>query len=163
FEKQPNRLCGSTRWNSGRKHHLPLVTLVAMLMTIFVPCAYADLFISTRDNSKVLRYDEVTGDFLDEFVPRGSGRLNGARGLLLGPDGNLYVSSFQTNSVMRYDGITGAPLPAAGQPGAVFASGGGMQGPTGLILGRDGNLYVSSFNTNSVLRYSGTTGDFFDA
>src|SRR5262249_33634445 len=54
-------------------------------------------------------------------------------------------------------------LPAAGQPGAVFASGGGMQGPTGLILGRDGNLYVSSFNTNSVLRYSGTTGDFFDA
>jgi streptogramin lyase len=112
----------------------------------------------------VLRYHEVTGAFLDTFVDSGVGGLNGARGLLLGPDGNLYVNSFNSDSVMRYDGTTGAPLPAPGQTGATFVptGSGGLQGPAGLILGRDGNLYVVSQANNSVLRYSGTTGDFID-
>ena len=72
---------------------------------------------------------------------------------MFGPDGNLYVSSLNSGQVVRYNGTTGAP------PG-VFASGGGLSGPRGLLFGPDGNLYVSNSDTNSVLRYNGTTGAF---
>src|SRR6185436_18207988 len=39
---------------------------------------------------------------------------------------------------------------------------GGLDGPTALAFGHDGRLYVSSFNTDSILRYDGATGAFFD-
>jgi streptogramin lyase len=148
------------------KRHLLIATLVGIVMTTIVACASADLYVGSRGvSNSVLRYNEVTGDFLDAFVSSGSGMLDNPRGLIFGHDGNLYVSSFNTNSVMRYDGTTGAPLPAPGQTDAFFvpSGSGGLQNPTGLILGRDGNLYVSSNANSSVLRYNGTTGDFLDA
>jgi DNA-binding beta-propeller fold protein YncE len=43
-----------------------------------------------------------------------------------------------------------------------FASGGGLDRPWGMAFGPDGNLYVSSVGTDSVLRYRGTTGEFID-
>ncbi len=55
----------------------------------------------------------------------------------------------------RYDGQTGAFL-------SNFASGGGLNVPTGLAFGPDGNLLVGSFGTNDVKRYNGTTGAFLD-
>jgi hypothetical protein len=144
------------------KGRLFIATLVAIAMTAFDPCAYADLYVCTYNSNSVLRYDESTGTFIDAIIDSGSGGLRGANGLLLGPDGNLYVSSFNTNSVLRYDGTTGAPLPAPGKADAIFVTpgDGGLQGPVGLILGQDGNLYVSSRFNSRVLRYSGTTGDF---
>jgi sugar lactone lactonase YvrE len=134
-------------------------------MAAFVPCAEADLYVASANNNSVIRYNEVTGDYLDNFVYSGSGGLSVPKGLLFGADGNLYVNSANTNSVMRFSGTTGAPLPAPGKADAVFVTPGegGLQSPAGLILGRDGNLYVSSQANHSVLRYSGTTGDFIDA
>ena len=44
----------------------------------------------------------------------------------------------------------------------VFASGSGLDAPNGLVFGPDGNLYVSSANTDQVLRYNGNTGAFID-
>jgi len=44
----------------------------------------------------------------------------------------------------------------------VFASGGGLDAPIDLVFGPDGNLYVTSFNTDEVLRYNGNTGAFID-
>ena len=60
-------------------------------------------------------------------------------------------------------------LPAAAQdPGSfidafVSAGNGEPDGPEGLVFGPDGHLYVSSFGTDAVLRYDGTTGSFIDA
>ncbi len=65
------------------------------------------------------------------------------------------------NTILRYDQTTGAPL-------GVFASGGEIDGPLGLTVGPDKNLYVASGNPvapgqgefGRILRYSGATGAF---
>src|SRR6266852_4224061 len=105
IERLANRLCLSTRSDRLIKHHLLIATLVAIVMTAFVPCAYADLYICTSDSNEILRYNEVTGEFIQAFVRSdNNGGLGSPRLVLFGPDGNLYVSSFNTNSVMRYSG-----------------------------------------------------------
>jgi hypothetical protein len=63
--------------------------------------------------------------------------------------------------VLRYDASTGAPLPAPGKHGAVFASWQGTDGPP-LIFGPDGNLYIGDYGTSSILRFNGATGEFMD-
>src|SRR5437868_3680468 len=51
------------------------------------------LLVTSFSSNAVLRYDGVTGNFVDAFVPPGSGGLVQPNGLRYGPDGNLYVSS----------------------------------------------------------------------
>ncbi len=75
---------------------------------------------------------------------------------VFGPDSNLYVASANNDQVLRYNGATGAFIDA-------FASGGGLDSPTGLVFGPDGNLYVASTGSDQVLRYNGATGAFIDA
>jgi streptogramin lyase len=165
LERLENGRCLSMQNEHVMKGYLLLPVLAAIVMTAMIPCAYADLFVSSTDTGEVLRYNQVTGEFIDKYVSQGSGGLENPFAALLGPDGNLYVSDAgNNNSVMRYDGTTGAPLPAPGKSGAIFITpgDGGLQGPWGMIFGRDGNLYVASHFNDSVLRYSGTTGDFLD-
>jgi WD40 repeat protein len=53
-----------------------------------------NLYVASLIGSNVKRYNGQTGEFIDTFVPAGSGGLvNGATGLTFGPDNNLYVSS----------------------------------------------------------------------
>jgi sugar lactone lactonase YvrE len=57
--------------------------------------------------------------------------------------------------VLQYNATTGAYV------GVFVAAGsGGLSGPDHMTFGPDGNLYVSSANTNQVLEYNGTTGAF---
>jgi DNA-binding beta-propeller fold protein YncE len=132
-----------------------------------------NLYVTSLNNSSVLRYDGQTGDPLPAdgqtgaiFVPPQSGGLSRAGGIVFGPDGNLYVSSEASNQVMRYDGTTGDPLPADGQTGAIFVpndpSNPHLNQPAGMVFGPDSNLYVASIQTNSVIRFDGTTGDYID-
>lgn len=78
----------------------------------------------------VLRYDGLTGAYIDTFVPSGSGGLNVPLDLKYGPDNNLYITHSGTptsaNGVYRYNGTTGDFLdtfvinPAAGLNGPTF-------------------------------------------
>jgi hypothetical protein len=83
----------------------------------------------------VLRYDGVTGAFIDAFVPAAGGGLSFPEGLVFGPDGNLYVSSAATDSVLRYNGATGDFIDAF-----VPAAAGGLDGPTSLLFDNDGDF-----------------------
>ena len=113
------------------------------------------LYVASFGNDRIVRIDVDTGAAAD-FVPSGSGGLQGPAGLTFGPNGNLFVSSNSTSSVIEYDGGTG------GLVGTFAASGsGGLAGPYGLEFGPNGNLFVTSSN-NSVLEYSGVDGSFVD-
>lgn len=122
------------------------------------------------NNSSVLRYNGMTGAFIDTFVPVGSGGLTLPTNLTFRPDGLLYVSSFgeqgfATGAILRYNAVTGAFVDAFVAPGS-----GGLVNPTSLLFTPEGNLLVATVNDGSgntgnekVLRYNGTTGAFIDA
>jgi sugar lactone lactonase YvrE len=121
--------------------------------------------------SKVLRFNGTTGEFIDAFVPAGSGGLQGPRGLVFGPDGNLYVEASRSapGSVLRYDGRSGDFLDVFVPAGSNPFGESGPGNTRGLVFGPDGNLYVSygasasGVPHPSVLRYGGTTGALIDA
>jgi hypothetical protein len=154
-----------------------------------------DLYVAssrlTPSGNDVKRYDGTTGQFLGDFVVSGSGGLDHAAGIAVGPDGNLYVASggwggnggiVGLAAVLRYEGPAspdnlspGTFLGTFVQPGS-----GGLNSPFGLVFGPDGNgdgrpdLYLSTWlahgtdfkakkGTSGILRYDGVTGSFIDA
>jgi sugar lactone lactonase YvrE len=137
----------------------------------------ADSNSTTGTPAYVERFDAKTGAFLDSFLQQTSpGLTTSPSFMVFGPDGNLYVAAAHEGIIYRYDGTTGAPLPAKGQPGAVFVSAGsgGLDAPAGIVFGADGNLYVASANwfktsnngpfnsgdfpAGSVMRFEGPSG-----
>jgi streptogramin lyase len=138
---------------TSRSGRLCLGLLVAALAALGGSSAWADLFVSSVDYDTVVQYDENTGAFLNVFA---SGGLVGPRGVLFGPDGNLYVVNGDGNyGVVRYDG-TGNYIDN------FVTSGGELGSPRCIIFGPDGNLYVGSKNTNTIVRYSGADGSLID-
>ena len=132
----------------------------------------SDLYISSGNKpansgqpgaSAILRYDGLTGEFIDVFVGDNpntpnvdeSGGLIRPYGSAFGPDGILYVSSFLSDQILCYNATTGQFV-------GVFASGnqqpGGLNGPNGLFATPDGSLYVTT--EGSVARNG--TADFSD-
>jgi len=132
------------------------------------------LLVTNLEKHNVLRYDAVTGAFVDEFVTRGSGELNFPWAAVFGPeDGELYVSSGHrhskgegaTKAVLRYDGDTGAfqdEFVGQGQMFLVHA----------VTFGPDGNIYVGEKKVltpgnphqrgGRIMRFDGQTGEFMD-
>jgi DNA-binding beta-propeller fold protein YncE len=122
--------------------------LVAVLALCTVASAQS-LFVTSFNNSQVLKYDGVTGAFVSVFVPANSGGLNTPEGLVFSPwDRNLYVASRLSNSVLKYNGQTGASL-------GTFAS---SPAASWVRFGPDLNSYVSNDGDSSVYKFDGLTG-----
>ncbi|MBD2182914.1 NHL repeat-containing protein [Planktothrix sp. FACHB-1355] len=135
--------------------------------------------VGNTEGNNVLRFDPKTGTFLGEFIPANSGGLFSPDNLLYGPDGNgdgisdLYISSGNkpatareqgASAILRYDGVTGAFIDVfvGDHPNTPADETGGLFRPYGTAFGPDGNLYVSSFLSDRILRYNGKTGQFID-
>ncbi len=145
------------------RHTLSVAAVAALWLSI-APTSPAlaqadgyDLYVSSRDNNSVKRYDGVTGAYLGDFVPSGSGGLALTQEVAFGPDGRLYVSGRGTSAILVYDPRTGAFL-------GEFTSGYTLDEPTKMTFGPDGMLYVSQWgqSKSSVARFDAQTGEFID-
>jgi DNA-binding beta-propeller fold protein YncE len=110
-----------------------------------------------NSHKAVLQYSGTTGAFLSDFADQN--QFNSPRGIIFGPDGNLYVADGDPKNgpgtVARFNGTTGAFM-----DDFVPAGSGGLEHPGALLFGPDGALYVASFDLNEILRYDGKTGAF---
>jgi DNA-binding beta-propeller fold protein YncE len=115
------------------------------------------------DDGQVVKYNLATKN-LSTLA-----RVNGPKDLTFGPDGNLYVSKAQTsgrdpfpNLVSKVNPTTGAAASFIpfGPYGGTTPFNGKVFSPVGLVFDSDGNLLLSSSNTNSVEKFNGNTGDF---
>jgi hypothetical protein len=122
------------------------------------------LVVGSFNNNSVLRYDEHTGAFVDQFDPHNLANLKTPTGGVFGPDHNLYVTSgvFAGNnqSILQYAGASGAFQRVLASPN--------ITSPRGVLFGPDGNLYVANGNSAadgdpaSVERFDGKTGAFLN-
>jgi len=86
----------------------------------------------------------------------------GAQSIVIGPGGYLFVCAESADRVLRIDPDTLTVLEArvADDPATPEDENGPLNGPTAAVFGPDGNLYVASFETDSILRYHGRTGAY---
>ena len=123
-----------------------------------------DLYVSSFATDEVLLFNGTTGLFERAFVSTG---LSGPTGLVFDSNDNLLVANETSDEILRYAGpnatfplFPGAPLPAFGQPGAIFVDGGtpplggGLTSPQGMVFGPDGHLYVNSSEQSAVFRFT---------
>lgn len=115
----------------------------------------------------VWRYDPTRGEPLPatgrsdaDFIPPKDGDAVAA-GFAFGLDGNVYVAFnidfFGFAFIEKYSGTTGDD-----QGVFVPVGSGGLFYVDGIAFGPDGNLYVTDFGNDQVLRFDGTTGAFLD-
>ena len=123
--------------------------------------------IGTRD--EIVRFDGLTGAFLDVYVPDDQGGLDSPWDLAFGPDGALFVANAKSEgdgNILRFERSTarrrsvrspGTPEPFATRPGLM---------PLAIAFGPDHNLYVSTSNNSgsegAILRFDGASGAFID-
>lgn len=93
-------------------------------------------------NAFIKRFDAVTGDFVDNFIS-----ASFVDGFEFGSD-SIYVSNF-IGGVSRYDLTTGELIEELIPNGT-----GGLDSPTAILQLDNDDLLVSSYDTNSVKRYS---------
>jgi len=115
------------------------------------------VFVSAYGSNAVFVFKASTGEHVATISP-----VPGAQSITEGPDGLLYVCAESINQVLRihpkrYEIVDAFVF---NDPATPQNETGGLNGPTAATFGPDGDLYVASFNTDSVLKYDGATGAF---
>ncbi len=124
-----------------------------------------DLYIS--DANRVREVDRAgviktvagtgTAGFSGDGGPASNAQLNEPEGLAVDTDGNLYVAEFAGNRVRKV-GPAGVISTVAGTGAGAFSGDGGpaasaqINGPSGLALDGDGNLYICEHHGGRVRR-----------
>lgn len=120
------------------------------------------IYVASEGNSNIQMFTTsgasagtITGN--DIWVPMG---------MTVDSSGNLYVANSDynnpasgrtnINAILRFK-PDGTPFPATGRSAAVFVApgSGGLLTPNGVTIGPDGDLYVSSQDTDQVLQFVG--------
>lgn len=128
------------------KSSLSLLFWVFFSLHVFAPPASAsDLLVTGQNSGNVLRYDGVTGDFIEEFIATGSGGMTSPDGITFVPNGNLLVLDLGLDQILEFNGGNGD-----------FIANFGPSGPSGdcVVVGPDGNIYACDFFDNQVFRFS---------
>lgn len=137
------------------KVSLVLMTL-AGLNLVTANADASTLYVGSFNNDSVLRFNGETGQFIDNFVSKGEGGLDGPVSLTFDPDEkNLHVISILTNNVLRYSKRTGALTDEF-----ISQESGDLDFPQDLTFGPDDNLYVSNTGRDTINLYDGQTGNF---
>ena len=117
----------------------------------------------TGSKSEIVRFDAITGDFVDVYATSGQAGLAIPWDLAFGPGGALFVAT--ATNILRFDRPSSRARAVSNFGSAVFAT---VQNLTALAIafGPDGNLYVSnsdgSGSSGGILRFNGRTGAFID-
>jgi hypothetical protein len=121
------------------------------------------LLVADYDGSRVLRYDAATGAFAGELISHKSGGLNQPQGMVIGPDGYVYVACGEVygggnvKAVLRFNAVTGEFV-------GNFTGSDHLVGPHAVLFGPDGNLYVSDGGLGTgaphVAKFDGRTGAY---
>lgn len=113
---------------------------------VFVEDA-GEVLISNLNSGRITRHDADDGSYIGNFATG----IAGPTRMKIGPDGALYVLQWLGNgNVLRY-AIDGTPM---GEFTTV-----GVSQAIGLDWDANGDLYVSSYNENSVRRYDQNGND----
>ena len=114
------------------------------------------------------QYDAKTGQLLRNLIPTGLPEEFHPRGLVVGPDGLLYVSvrklpALDGGHILRFNPESGVYLGRFIDSTATND----LNRPDGLTFGPDRRLYVTSFRLNAldndkILIFNGTTGAYID-
>ncbi|MDB5350556.1 MAG: regulatory domain of in-like proprotein convertase [Planctomycetota bacterium] len=131
-----------------------------LLVTSFTP-GNPNAVPPVPDKSEILRYNGSNGVFISSFLAPPIGGLDQPTGIafrLNGPLGGrdeILVGSFKTDEIYRFDAHTGVFIDHF-----IAAGSGALHGPTGFTFASDGSFYVSSGNSNEILHYRGSDGQF---
>ncbi|MDX2270534.1 MAG: NHL repeat-containing protein [Cyanobacteriota bacterium] len=133
------------------------------------------LYVSSFLSDEILRYDSLTGQFIDVFAVGNQqpGGLNGPNGLLFDSEDNLYVTTQGSVAVdgeadfslglpsqlLKFDIVTATSEVLASPDPSPESF--GFVSLLGLAFGPDGLLYVSDF-ANDIRVYDSNTGVLID-
>jgi WD40 repeat protein len=109
---------------------------------------------------RIVEFDGTTGVFIQNVINIQNAGFSVAKGLVFGPDGDLFVGDFFRGRVARYDGTTFQEIAATGDNT--------IGTPSGMHIAPNGNLMVLSGGNNLIREYDissdgiSTIGDFDD-
>jgi WD40 repeat protein len=116
-----------------------------------------NVYVADQDNSLVDSFNGVTGAYIGQFIPTGSGAaaLFSPSSLLFAPNGDLYVANFGVGNqsyINSYNATTGAFISQLIGPTAVptGGSGSGLDDPNGMALSPNGTLLYIADSVNGV-------------
>ena len=109
------------------------------------------LLVTSLATGKILRYNGTTGAYIGVFsngsdITPAPASMGPHQGIVLGPDGALWVTDYTNSRVLRFNATTGAFL-------SVFTQHTAGSGARSILFGADGYVYISYRDSKQVIRY----------